>query len=91
MFEKLRNGKKSLVIAHKGGNFAPKNSLANFKAAMEHSVEGIEFDVWLTKDEVPVIMHGGSDGTLKDYDLPDEHVFYWTLQQLESTIDLGED
>lgn len=46
------------VFGHRGypARF-PENSLAGFRYAVEHGIEGIEFDVHLTKDQVPVIMH----------------------------------
>ena len=37
--------KKTIVMAHRGGNFGPENSLKNFTGAINHRVEGIEFDV----------------------------------------------
>jgi glycerophosphoryl diester phosphodiesterase len=52
--------------------------MKNFKGAVEHGLEGIEFDVWLSKDNVPMILHGGSDGQLELYGLHDERVFNWT-------------
>ena len=49
---------KTKIFGHRGypAKF-PENSLAGFKYCMEHGAEGIEFDVHLTKDGVPVIMH----------------------------------
>ncbi|TGD17950.1 glycerophosphodiester phosphodiesterase [Levilactobacillus suantsaiihabitans] len=49
---------KTLVFGHRGypAKF-PENSLAGFAYALDHGVEGLEFDVHLTKDQVPVIMH----------------------------------
>lgn len=49
--------------AHRGlhGNGVPENSMAAFRCAVENGY-GIEFDVQLTKDGVPVIFH---DATLK--------------------------
>ena len=32
-------------MAHRGGNFGPDNSMKNFRGAIEHNLEGIEFDV----------------------------------------------
>jgi len=69
---------KSVIIAHRGGNFAPENSMANFREAKRQYVEGIEFDVWLSKDEVPMVMHGGENGELSHYGLANEYVFNWT-------------
>ena len=34
-----------MIMAHRGGNFGPNNSMKNFKGAIEHKVDGIEFDV----------------------------------------------
>lgn len=38
----------------------PENTLCSYKAAMDLGVDAIEFDVWLTKDGVPVISHDGN-------------------------------
>lgn len=38
----------------------PENTLVSFRAAMEAGVDAFEFDVWLSKDGVPVIMHDGN-------------------------------
>jgi len=35
----------------------PENTLSAFRYAIEHGVDGVEFDITLTKDNVPVIMH----------------------------------
>lgn len=49
---------KTLIFGHRGypAKF-PENSLAGFKYACEHGIDGVEFDVHLTKDGIPVIMH----------------------------------
>ncbi|WP_010581192.1 glycerophosphodiester phosphodiesterase family protein [Liquorilactobacillus vini] len=49
---------KTLIFGHRGfpAKF-PENSLAGFRYALTHQIDGIEFDVHLTKDQVPVIMH----------------------------------
>ena len=41
---------------HKEKNIAPENSLAAFKLSVQHNL-GIEFDVQLSKDGVPIIFH----------------------------------
>lgn len=47
-----------LIIAHRGGNqFAPENTLAALREAANHGFKAVEFDVQLTADQVPVIMH----------------------------------
>jgi len=37
----------------------PENTLLSFKKAIELGVDAIEFDIWLTSDKVPVLMHDG--------------------------------
>ncbi|MCP9313985.1 glycerophosphodiester phosphodiesterase, partial [Liquorilactobacillus satsumensis] len=50
--------KKTLIFGHRGyPHKFPENSLAGFKYAINHGIDGLEFDVHLTKDNVPVIMH----------------------------------
>ena len=67
-----------MVVGHRGGFFGPENSMKGFRGAVENNLEGIEFDVWLSKDNVPMVLHGGDDGQLTKYGLPDERVFQWT-------------
>jgi glycerophosphoryl diester phosphodiesterase len=48
----------SLIYGHRGVPVKfPENSLAGFAYAIGHQIDGLEFDVHLTKDRVPVIMH----------------------------------
>ena len=49
---------KILNIAHRGysGKF-DENTMLAFKKAIEYGADGIETDVQLSKDGVPVIMH----------------------------------
>ncbi|MFT8399633.1 MAG: glycerophosphodiester phosphodiesterase family protein [Lentilactobacillus diolivorans] len=49
---------KTLIFGHRGYPFKfPENSLDGFEYAIDHGADGLEFDVHLTKDNVPVIMH----------------------------------
>ena len=49
---------KPLIIAHRGASaLAPENTFAAFQKAIEDGAEGIEFDVRLSKDGVPVVFH----------------------------------
>lgn len=46
------------VIAHRGaGILAPENTLAAMRCGQEHGFAAVEFDVMLSKDGVPVLMH----------------------------------
>ena len=50
----------NLVIAHRGAwksQDLPENSIASLKKAIELGCYGSEFDVHLTKDEIPVVNH----------------------------------
>lgn len=54
---------KPLIIGHRGASaVAPENTLAAFSRALEAGANGIEFDVRLSRDRVPVVIH---DATLK--------------------------
>jgi glycerophosphoryl diester phosphodiesterase len=47
-----------LVIGHRGASAdAPENTLAAFGLALAQGADGIEFDVQLSADGVPVVMH----------------------------------
>lgn len=49
---------RPLIIAHRGDSaHAPENTLAAFAMAIEKGAEGIEFDVQLSRDGVPVVIH----------------------------------
>lgn len=47
-----------LIYAHRGARgYAPENTMAAFKQALLLGADGIELDIQLTKDGVPVICH----------------------------------
>jgi len=46
------------IIAHRGGgSLAPENTLAAFECGFKHGFRAVEFDVMLTKDRIPVVVH----------------------------------
>lgn len=46
------------VFAHRGvSSQFPENTMAAFQAAVDVGADGIEFDVQLSKDDVPVVIH----------------------------------
>jgi glycerophosphoryl diester phosphodiesterase len=50
-------------FAHRGARaHAPENTLAAFRLALEMGATGLESDVWLTRDGVPVLDHDGEYG-----------------------------
>ena len=70
-----------LIIGHRGASAAaPENTLAAFARALDDGADGLEFDVRLARDGVPVCIH---DATLKRTAMLDAQV-----AKLSST-DLG--
>ncbi|MGQ9718034.1 MAG: glycerophosphodiester phosphodiesterase [Anaerolineae bacterium] len=67
---------QTLNIAHRGASaVAPPNTLAAFRRAAELGADGIELDVHLSADGVPVVIHdftvdATTDGTGRVRDLP---------------------
>ncbi len=52
-----------IILAHRGySSKYPQNTLLAFKKAMEYGADGVELDVWRTKDGKIVVSH---DGNLK--------------------------
>jgi glycerophosphoryl diester phosphodiesterase len=50
-----------LIIGHRGASAAaPENTMAAFREAIAVGADGIEFDVRLTRDGVPVVIHDRS-------------------------------
>ena len=55
--------KLPLIIGHRGvSGVAPENTIAAFREALTVGADGIEFDVRLTRDGIPVVIH---DSTLR--------------------------
>ena len=70
---------KIVVEGHRGyAAKYPENTMVSFEAAIDLGVDAIEFDVWLTKDKVPVILH---DGNCKRTCGVDVHIRDLTLEE----------
>jgi glycerophosphoryl diester phosphodiesterase len=68
------------IIAHRGGgSLAPENTLAGLRVARNLGFRGVEFDVKLTGDGVPVLMH---DETLERTTNGNGRVRDWLAAQL---------
>ncbi len=77
---------QTLVIAHRGASsLAPENTFAAFDRALDAGADGIEFDLQLTKDKVPVVIH---DETLGRTTTGKGKVIDHSLADLES-LDAG--
>ncbi len=75
-----------LILGHRGASaLAPENTLAAFSQAIQDGANGIEFDVRLSSDEVPVVIH---DDTLDRTGLVSGAVSALTAAQLQK-VDIG--
>jgi glycerophosphoryl diester phosphodiesterase len=46
------------IVAHRGGDHAtPESTLAAFQHMIDIKVDGVEFDIHMTKDKVPIVLH----------------------------------
>ncbi|MEG2110334.1 MAG: glycerophosphodiester phosphodiesterase [Clostridium sp.] len=83
--------KKTLNIAHRGlSGLYPENTMLAFEKAVEIGCDGIETDVQLTKDGVPVICHDEEvDRTTNSTGLICEYT-YDDLMNLDAGIKFGE-
>ncbi|NMM36790.1 MAG: glycerophosphodiester phosphodiesterase [Glaciimonas sp.] len=46
------------IVAHRGGGaLAPENTLAAMRCGLAHGFHAVEFDVMLSRDAIPVLMH----------------------------------
>lgn len=78
--------KKIIVEGHRGWRSDyPENSLISFEAAMDLGVDAFEFDIRMSKDGIPVIMHDSDT-----YRVSGEHVVIEesTLEQIKK-LDIG--
>ncbi|WP_077326826.1 glycerophosphodiester phosphodiesterase [Virgibacillus siamensis] len=74
------------IIAHRGASkVAPENTMSAFKIAYQSGADGIETDVQLTKDRVPVLMH---DERLKRTTNGSGYIKNYTFHELQS-LDAG--
>jgi glycerophosphoryl diester phosphodiesterase len=73
--------KKILIEGHRGyAAKYPENTMISFAAALELGVDAIEFDVWLSKDKVPVLMHDGNPNRTCGYN---SHLRDMTLEEIK--------
>lgn len=57
-FSSMNDSNKPLIIAHRGTSaLAPENTFAAFSRAIEDRADGIELDVRLANDGVPIVFH----------------------------------
>ena len=59
------NAKRLVVIGHRGGKYDLDNTMSGFHKAVENGIKIVEFDIWMTKDNVPILIHGGDHGEVE--------------------------
>jgi glycerophosphoryl diester phosphodiesterase len=72
---------RTLIFGHRGASaYAPQNTLPAFELAAEQGADGIELDVWLSKDRQLVILH---DSTLDHTTNSTGYIWDKTLVELK--------
>ena len=78
---------KTKIFAHRGASgYAPENTLEAFALAITQGADGIELDVQLTKDGIPVVIH---DETIDRVTEKTGFVKDYTLKELKELTVLG--
>lgn len=78
-----RNSGKTFIEGHRGCNKEEdENTIAAFSKAIEYGCDSIEFDVWLTKDKIPIVIHGSEEGNIKETTNGDGEVHTYTLEDI---------
>lgn len=64
-FEIFKPNHIPYIEGHRGVNKEyPENTLRAFQNALDNEIDGVELDVWLSKDNIPVVVHGWFMGFL---------------------------
>jgi glycerophosphoryl diester phosphodiesterase len=59
------NVHKVFIESHRGvSKEEPENTILAFEKAILIGCDSIEMDIWLTKDKIPIVIHGDDDGCL---------------------------
>lgn len=74
-----------LILGHRGAcAYAPENTLAAFNLAFEMGADGVELDVTLSKDGVPVVIHDDAVDRTSDGKGRVGEMTVWEIQQLDA-------
>ena len=82
-FDIFKKSHKIFIEGHRGVNRKIfQNTIDSYKEAIKYNLDSIEIDVWLTKDKIPIVIHGGFLGSLHSFiknaaffDFPDSFSF----------------
>ena len=67
-FDIFQQYHKVFIEGHRGVNREIfQNTIDSFKQAIKYNLDSIELDVWLTKDKIPIVIHGGLKGNLHGF------------------------
>ena len=77
--------KRDIVVEGHRGYCAvfPENTMISYEAAMDLGVDAVEFDIRLTKDKVPVLMHDGNAKRTCDVDVNIDEL---TLEEVKQKL-----
>ena len=85
------NAKRLIVVGHRGGKYDYDNTMSGFHKAVENGIKIVEFDIFMTKDNVPIMIHGGDNGEI-EHNCPEAGVLendkIWdlTLDQIQRIV-----
>lgn len=79
--------KKTLVMGHRGDpSKYPENTIISFQKALEYGVDIMEFDIKLSKDKIPMIIHDASlERTTNGSGLVSNFT-YWELKEFDAGV-----
>jgi len=81
--KRFESKSKPFIESHRGCNKEEdENTLAAFQKAIEHGCDSIEFDVWITKDKIPIVIHGTKDGNIRETTNGDGKIESFTLEEI---------
>lgn len=73
------------TVAHRGaGQMAPENTMSAMRLSAQFPTPGVEFDVRLTKDSVPILMHDSSTLRTTGYPGVVSSLTYLQMQRLNA-------
>jgi glycerophosphoryl diester phosphodiesterase len=82
---RLKWPKQKWILGHRGARAnAPENTLSAFKKAIEYGADGVEFDVFLSSDGIPVVIHDKTVDRTTDGHGAVEDLSAGTLAQLNA-------
>lgn len=61
------NPHRVYIESHRGVNREePENTLLAFERAIQIGCDSIELDIWLTRDKIPIVIHGDEHGNINE-------------------------